>query len=95
MNALSNRFNDISINEYLVLLQTTCFDIHCQVSPVLEFPGIADKFFQAFAEISRLKETMHSQSHSAAYMNQPIGSAIDLNVDAVTRVPFQIKFLGW
>jgi hypothetical protein len=80
MRLAVNRFNHISINEHLVLLQIACFDIHRQISTILGFPRFVDKLFQAFAEFSRLKETMHSQSHAAANMDQPIGSAIGPNV---------------
>ncbi len=38
---------------------------------------------------------MHPQSHTSADMDQTICAAIDPNVDVITRVPFQIKFLGW
>jgi hypothetical protein len=39
-------------------------DCHCQVRTVFGFPGFTDKFFQAFPVIPRLKETMHTQSHT-------------------------------
>ncbi len=37
---------------------------------------------------------MHSKSHAAVNMDQPIGSAIDLGVDAIACITFQIQFLG-
>jgi len=38
---------------------------------------------------------MHPQSHTSPDMDQTVRSTVDPNVDIITRVPFQIKFLGW
>jgi len=79
-NAPGDCLYHVSVNENLVLFQIACFDIHRQVTTIPGFPRFVDKFFQAFAEISRLEETMHSQSHTSPDMDQSIGSAIDPNV---------------